>query len=375
MSRFFPLRRLWRGFTLVELLVVIAIIGILIALLLPAVQAAREAARRSQCVNHLKQIGVALHNYNDTYKVFPAGTTGTTCPWGSGSPAHYGCNYAYMTLWVALCPYYEQQPLWDSFSAGGTYGGQVYPPYGPYAYDNNGRNYPSLQQQVPNLLCPSDGPPHTKLVTRQGYTNYHASFGDRISGNFSSTNPRGVFGRITHQSMKSILDGTSNTLAVSESIAGEFDARAVKGGMTAGGASGVLGLRENPLLCYSRVDPNDSSRLTGSVWGYRGRFWGEGHGHVAGVTTVIPPNGPACACAESTWCYWGVFPPNSNHPGGVNGLFVDGSVHFVSETIDSGDLSQPEQGNAAGVDRYQVISPYGVWGALGSRAGTEPNKF
>ena len=368
MSKFMQLRRLWRGFTLVELLVVIAIIGILIALLLPAVQAAREAARRSQCVNNMKQIGVALHNYHDTFKVFPAAVTGTTCPWGTAS--HFGCNYAYMTLWVSLCPYYEQGPIWDQFVAGGTFNGQYYPPYGPYAYSGTGRAFPPLMQQLPGLLCPSDGPAHTRQNSTQGYTNYHASYGDKITGNFTDQTPRGVFGRIRHQGMADILDGSSNTLAVSESIVGVNDARAVKGGMAAGGASGVTGMPNNPMLCYTRVDPNDSSRLTGSVWGYRGRFWAEGHGHVAGVTTVIPPNGPSCACGESTWCYWGIFPPNSHHPGGVNGLYTDGSVHFISETIDTGNLSAQEPEKSG-----QKKSPYGVWGALGSRDGTETTSY
>jgi len=133
-------------------------------------------------------------------------------------------------------------------------------------------------------------------------------------------------------------------------------------------AAAVTGLSQGPMVCYSRIDPNDPKRLTGSVWGYKGRYWAEGHGHVAGVTTVIPPNGPSCACGESQWCYWGVFSPNSNHPGGVNSLFADGSCHFISETIDSGDLTSPEADNLSTTS----MSPYGVWGAIGSIAGAEP---
>ena len=124
-----------RGFTLVELLVVIAIIGILIALLLPAVQAAREAARRSQCSNNLKQIGLALHNYHDTYGVFCAACTGTTSPWGD----HYQSTYSYMTGWVSLLPYLEQGPLYDQFTSPQTYNGQSYNPFGPYAYEDTPR--------------------------------------------------------------------------------------------------------------------------------------------------------------------------------------------------------------------------------------------
>ena len=171
-----------------------------------------------------------------------------------------------------------------------------------------------------------------------------------------------MFGRITHQGIQDIMDGTSNTLAVSEALLGRDRARLVKGGT----AAALSGMSQSPIICYSRVDPNDQSRLTGTVWGYRGRYWGEGHGHVAGVTTVIPPNGPACACGEAQYCYWGIYPPNSNHPGGVNALMADGSCRFISETIDTGNLSATEP-EVAGLRQ----SPYGVWGALGSRNGGE----
>ncbi|HUT93604.1 MAG TPA: DUF1559 domain-containing protein [Thermoguttaceae bacterium] len=353
-----------RGFTLVELLVVIAIIGILIALLLPAVQAAREAARRAQCTNNLKQVGLALYNYHDAYRVFCAACTGTTgVAWGQ----HYDTNYAYMTGWVSLLPYYEQTALWDQFSSPGTYNGRTYPAFGPYAYDGTGRGYTPLQQQVGLLLCPSDSGASEKAPTTQGYTNYHFSYGDLIYNNFTSQSPRGVFGRIEQKGVKDITDGTSNTLAVSECLVGALPGRSimVKGGM----AAMVSGLSTSPIVCYARIDPANPKQYTGAVWGYKGRYWGEGHGHVAGITTVIPPNGPSCACGEAQYCYWGVFPPNSNHPGGVNSLFADGSGHFISETIDAGNLSATEPTRSAPT---QTRSPYGVWGALGSRAGGEP---
>jgi len=146
--------RFWKhrvGFTLVELLVVIAIIGILVALLLPAVQAAREAARRTQCTNNLKQLGLALHNYHDTYKSFPArGVFGAA---NTGPPMR-----AYHHTWIeAILPFIEQQPLYDSVNHNAPVWGQ-----------------PIVGTAVPAILCPSDStapdsPAQSKNIA---WTNY-----------------------------------------------------------------------------------------------------------------------------------------------------------------------------------------------------------
>ena len=129
-------RRMWRGFTLVDLLVVIAIIGILVALLLPAVQAA-EAARRMQCSNNSKQILLGLHNYHDTYKVFPNGEMGTNpagCGWNTNSGTCDSAGPIYMIL-----PFIEQKPLWDTIWSPLVAGGVTYPPGGPWV---NWGDYP-----------------------------------------------------------------------------------------------------------------------------------------------------------------------------------------------------------------------------------------
>jgi len=333
----------------VELLVVITIIGILIALLLPAVQAAREAARRSQCTNNLKQAGLALHNYHQAIGCFPYRMGGTNA--GGCGPS----NCARISGWVMLLPYMEQQQLWDLIRSRPTYGTTTYPVQGPHPWDGN---YVPWQARLPGLLCPSD--PGNVAPGRNNSFNYHFCVGDSSQGINFSTNPRGVFGYYSVMvSISTITDGTSNTLAVSE--------RAVctDGAALRGGDAGNFGagLNSNPGSCYTRLEPN-TRRLTGWVGCFSGVRWADGNVGFNCVTTILPPNAPTCQTGN-----WdgddGVYPPSSFHPGGVLGLMADGSVRFFSDSIDTGNIA------AAVPTSLTQPSPYGVWGALGSRMGGE----
>jgi len=365
------------GFTLVELLVVIAIIGVLVALLLPAVQAAREAARRSQCSNNLKQFGLALHMYHDVFKAFPprrGGTNGTI----ANDPPRAKANYDRLSGFVALLPYYEQKALADKIQAGNvtSTAGDLIPAGGPAAWYNNAAWTPWITQ-VPMLLCPSDK--ITPTPTSQAHNSYAFSMGDTIAGNVSVNGTTVVFNSATAVTrgmfggsqrcigLNWITDGSSNTIAMSEKTTeGWYNGRMATGeDVRTATAHNFPTVISNPGSCYSQT--KGTTYVGVSVKSKFGSIWTDGQAEVVGFNTVLPPNGPSCnndpntGSADATG---GVITAGSNHPGGVNGLFADGSQRFINQNINCGNLAAP-----------QVIagkSPYGVWGALGSIAGKEP---
>lgn len=335
------------GFTLVELLVVIAIIGVLVALLLPAVQQAREAARRMQCSNQLKQLGLALHNYHDTYNTFPARAAGTT-----GPNADTGHNSGRLSGSIALLPYLEQTALYDGIARGN-------PAFGPRTW-----NSWAPWNVAPTMLrCPSDN----YTGGRVDITNYRFSLGDSVSNIREAAQVRGIFGKLGWSGFRDITDGSSNTVAMAERNVTSFNLGAQTGMIRVkdGVATGLGDLGQNPLECYTAVDGQFYAN-PGSVKGRGGWWWQDGQAERAGFHTVLPPNAPACITGGdgSGDSQTSLISANSNHPGGAMTLRADGSTHFVPETIDTGNLGMPAI-NAG-------ISPYGVWGALGTKAGNEP---
>ncbi len=380
-----------RGFTLVELLVVIAIIGILIALLLPAVQAAREAARRMQCSNHLKQIGLAIHNYHDAYNALPAGASQGPKR-GSNPDWAWACRN-----WSAhfqLCPYMEQMAPYDFIISDIPANRAEYPdePWGHH-WGWVARNPWLASRQINTLLCPSDGGGFR--VNDVMATNYMSSRGDSIYHNGETTgrpegddgssnvfvlsdvhrlaNGRSAFPQLQWHSLGAITDGTSNTVAFSEAVI----QTATQGRMI----KGTIAITDvdcpdlNPnASCALNVLTEGGSRTIKPGLGIKDIRGGQAtNGMVAytGFNTVMPPNNPACTDARGnnlgSGSWFGIYTATSNHTGGVNCGLLDGSVRFVSDTVDCGNLSLI-QANYGG---SPVDSPYGVWGAFGSIAGGE----
>lgn len=349
------------GFTLVELLVVIAIIGILIALLLPAVQAAREAAKRTQCTSNLKQFGIALHNYHDTHKAFPGGSNFLNGSAGGGDSL-----YPLWSTHVLLLPFMEQQPLYDSLA-------QERPVV------NNA--VAILQTRIPTLLCPSDDNAAKPSFHRQlGHTNYMTNRGDSLWDNSRSdqdirtrysfgdvpcTDNREAFTIAGWRNMSFFVDGLSNTLLVSEAaVSTSFTDRRIISG-TAVVPSIWNNSVTNPAPCLTQRDTADMGYLPSSaqIYSWRGMVYSDGRIAVSGFTTVTPPNSQSCAQNSTGDNAWGIFPPTSHHAGGVNACFGDGSVSFISDSIDCNGSNQDSVKSGP--------SPYGVFGAIGSPNGGE----
>jgi len=352
-----------RGFTLVELLVVIAIIGILIALLLPAVQAAREAARRSSCTNNLKQVSLAVHNFHDIYKKFPPSTNSLMMRTALSG----GYGWDRMGYLTHLLPFIEQKPLYDQVIA------YTLTDKRPWSTGNFPDGTPCpYKTKISSLLCPSDSTaPSTGDVA---FTSYHCNHGD-ISMNYDWWEWRGPFGNGERGEcgFNGLVDGSSNTLMLAEICIGRTGSAAapVKGGI----ANGVNTNPDQPTApCYARRGPNDM--LTGACqesmgdtgWGL-GRRWGDSHAIYTQFFTWMAPNSPTCGNTGESWA---IPTASSFHPGGVNVALCDGSVRFVSETINAGDPNAAIDFMGSRPQDYAGPSLRGVWGALGTARGKEP---
>lgn len=338
-----------RGFTLIELLAVIAIIGILVALLLPAVQAAREASRRAQCANNLKQLALAMHNYELTYSSFPMG----------------GTQDSDFSVQARLLPYIEQTNLQDQLdftqpAFSGTWSGKTPNPLFADAFAT----------QVAVFLCPSDPAPSQTTVTVSGGTyvygglSYMVSFGSGKRTNTDFRRPTdGVAFEHSGVGFRDFTDGTSSTVIFSETVRSVGNDMVLPAGTTpkfpyqftlngssgvSSGLNSVQGLLATGSPWTSYVDANGmiSDPDLAAIWmnfttwrggaspALRGRgtswaFSGAINSMTNGYTT------PNSRIPDIVTHWTGYFAPRSYHPGGANVAFGDGSVRLLASTVDA----------------------------------------
>jgi prepilin-type N-terminal cleavage/methylation domain-containing protein/prepilin-type processing-associated H-X9-DG protein len=325
-----------RGFTLIELLVVIAIIGVLVALLLPAVQAAREAARRSQCINNLKQIGLALQNYHDVVGSFPG-----------AKPGHFNLatpgDMNNQSGFVSILPYIEQQTLFNAWNLQVLFDG-----------NNNVAGHWTSQavfstvttSVVNSYLCPSDtSKSRIGTASVYGYTNQATSSYAFCAGTYGPQNAPSATTKTENDgfamycfgfNIRDFIDGTSNTIAVGEVTAAD--------GMYRGRAYCPLGTPGGTSTAATLIAQGHYN-----VWSGCGRILS-----MFRVTTN-PLNTKPCGGISTGSPNWQEGAFGSNHSGGANFLFVDGSVHFLKDSLSLAvyqALSTRGKGEAISADQY-----------------------
>lgn len=322
-----PAGRRVRGFTLIELLVVIAIIGVLVAILLPAVQQAREAARASQCRNNLKQIGLALHNYESTFGLFPPGMIT-----GNNVSTH-----------TQILPYFDQMAAFNQFN---------------FSQDVNSAaiNMPAREQKAVLLTCPSHpASPAFVLTGTQcpngcGTTTYVQSLGN--NANYATQD--GPFGRNTGAKISQIPDGLTNTALFAEIVLGPSTGTTTTGVIPAGNPEFY---RVATNLAYATWDasptgdtiavPECDNAATSALL-YRGKQYYRGNVVATFYSHTLTPNSTRRDCIRTTGFDRGHLASRSFHTGGTHFLLGDGGVRFASNSVDEK-----------------------VWRAIGSRAGNE----
>ena len=405
------------GFTIIEVFAVLLLIGTLVMLLLPAVQAAREMARRSSCANNFMQVALAIDGYHAAFGQLPTQLSGT-----DGSVVAGADNDRRLSIFVGLMPFLGNRSLHDriahplernwrdeslsmAYDDMGYYEGEMsatatkpkkakepWVAGGPEPFE---KRYAPWTSELAVLRCPSDPGIGRPALAR---SNYAVCLGDSLIGAASGpmkevngtfiwdqqlaaeieVSMRGVFVPRVVTRFSDISDGLSNTIMLGEMATGLGD-RDRRTNPVAGPGAAVLS--DNPNWVRTDTQLIDTARpvfwdlsapgkkLQGNNGLRRGFRWSDGMPLFTGINTILPPNREIVMSGDCVDCS-GILPPSSRHQGGVHVAFADGSVRFVTDNIESGDPNQPTvhlgSGHPPGSE-----SPFGLWGALGTRASGE----
>ncbi len=411
-----------RAFTMIEVFGVLVLITVLVTMLLPAVQSAREAARRSSCANNMMQIGLAAHAYHTSFGQLPVQLAGT-----DGSVVVGEDNDRRLSYLVGLLPFLDEGSLadqingplsrgWKNESALGmgpdmwmeeaypddSLGGEgltgeyaenetFWPAGGPEPFT---RDYLPWNTEPPAFRCPSDPGIGNPALAR---TNYAACLGDGVvasdSGPMKEVNGvfviddelakqteaamRGMFVPRVVTRLSDTTDGLSSTILLGElaTALGDRDTRTcpIWG-------PGATVLRDDPAWARERelididrpqfwANPDRGDVLSAETGMRRGYRWADGMPLYTGCNTILPPNREITLSDDRDDC-WGVLPPSSRHQGGAQICFGDGAVRFITDSVDAGRPDQPTVYEGS-PNSPPCESPFGVWGAMGTRASGE----
>jgi prepilin-type N-terminal cleavage/methylation domain-containing protein len=320
-----------RGFTLIELLVVIAIIAILVALLLPAVQSAREAARRTQCKNNLKQLGLALHNYHETVGMLPRYVIGPRID------GNYGDSWRAYGAHAMLLPYMDQANLYETTISRAIQENRRAAGDGANSAD---QAYGLDQVRLPALECPSDPTDFTLAPT-----NYAFCFGPTMGWGVAFDQQSGMFNRNRVVAFRDVTDGLANTIAMSEQVTygsstnGPKDLTRVRNANTVRGNDGNNDAWPAEITEQEVMTWGSGAAAVTSINGNKvGERWWRGQPGFTGFGTLLTPNSQypnaTFHCAGCNYDGNVLMAARSMHPGGVHALMGDGAARFINDNID-----------------------------------------